>query len=213
MSDIDDDALREQLSRWLDGDLPEQEARFFARRVQADPGLAALARRWREAGALLREPRWRQAAPELAARISALVAAEASPPARRRGWATWAAAAAVAALALGLTPRILGPESASQDTVLAQRAAPASVPAPEREAPVVAPATPTAPTMMAPSLPLAIAVPQAPSREMSPVGAQDPISEFALVLDDSPRAWPRSPLLAGGGDPAAHSVSALEPER
>ena len=39
-----DDALREQLSAWMDGELPADEARFLERRLSHDPVLAALAR-------------------------------------------------------------------------------------------------------------------------------------------------------------------------
>ena len=53
MTEIDD-RLKEQLSAWLDGELPADEARFLQRRLDNDPALRAQFERWQLAAACLR---------------------------------------------------------------------------------------------------------------------------------------------------------------
>lgn len=100
-----DPNLLEDLSAWMDGELPPDQARFLERRLAGDPVLRARYERWQLAAAGLRGERLRLMPDGLADEIAVAVAAE-SRPARRR-W-HWAAGAAAAALALALLPGLLG---------------------------------------------------------------------------------------------------------
>lgn len=91
-----DPALLEQLSAWMDGELPADQARFLQRRLVADPALRATWERWqRGADALSRRP-VRAMPPGLPERVASRVEA----PARARRWAAGLAAALLVALVL-----------------------------------------------------------------------------------------------------------------
>jgi negative regulator of sigma E activity len=214
----DDAQVREQLSAWLDGELPEAEARFLLRRIEHDGELRQLWSRMQLAASCLRNQPLRPMEPALSSRIAAALAAE-SPagalPARRgRNW-HWAVAASVAALAVLLAPRFgsdTGPD-------LAAITAPHTVPSlaaadlvsQRSSAPIVAPAT----MVEAVALPrsadgarraslLADATPtSAPAFAQEsplPLDAQSP-TDFPLV-DTGQKRWPRSQLGIEGNEPA-----------
>lgn len=104
-----DPTLLEDLSAWIDGELPADQARFLERRLAADPDLRARYERWQLAGARLRGEHLALMPASLATGIAAAIADQ-SRPSRRR-W-PWAAGAVAAALALALLPGLLGPGSA-----------------------------------------------------------------------------------------------------
>lgn len=73
-----DPRILEQLSAFADGELPKAEAELLVARLCRDPGLAAVWARWHAASEVLRgglPPRYPQ---ELAARVQAALAADAS---------------------------------------------------------------------------------------------------------------------------------------
>ena len=90
MTDIDD-RLKEQLSAWLDGELPADEARFLQRRLDNDPALRAQFERWQLASACLRGQPVRLMPAAFAERVQAGLGPAA--PARAR-WPWFASAAA-----------------------------------------------------------------------------------------------------------------------
>lgn len=163
MTDPDETAL-EQLSAWMDGELPPDQARFLLRRLEADPALRARFERWQLAAACLRGQAVRLQAPAVADGIAAALAAQRGAS-RHRG--AWSAAAAVLAVALML-PQWLSPD-AGPDLM-----------------PVLRP-------LPSPGLLAGNAGPRAPVSSL-PAAAEASVAEFPLVLEPGGRPWPRSPL-------------------
>lgn len=104
-----DPKLLEDLSAWMDGELPPDQARFLERRLAGDPALRAHYERWQLASAGLRGQPLRLMPDSLAGDIAVAVAA--GPRPARRRW-PWAAGAVAAALSLALLPGLLGRDSA-----------------------------------------------------------------------------------------------------
>jgi hypothetical protein len=140
MTDLDP-RLKEQLSAWLDGELPADEARFLQRRLDNDPALRAQFERWQLASACLRGQPVRRMPAGFAERVQAGLGPAA--PVRAR-W-PWVASAAAAVLMVALLPNMLATDG--------NRGLPAS--GDLASAPVPAPALPElAPAPVAPSSPL-----------------------------------------------------------
>ena len=105
-----DNHYQQQLSAWIDGDLPSDEARFLLRRLQHDDELASRLGRWQLCGDVLRGQAQAPAPAGFAERVAAavnaepsLLAASATAPRARsnlRVWGGGALAASVAAMAL-----------------------------------------------------------------------------------------------------------------
>ena len=105
-----DNHYQQQLSAWMDGDLPSDEARFLLRRLQHDDELASRLGRWQLCGDVLRGQAQAPAPAGFAERVAAavnaepsLLAASATAPRARsnlRVWGGGALAASVAAIAL-----------------------------------------------------------------------------------------------------------------
>ncbi|GAB2505339.1 sigma-E factor negative regulatory protein [Arenimonas alkanexedens] len=140
MTEIDT-RLKEQLSAWLDGELPADEARFLQRRLDNDPALRGQFERWQLASACLRGQPVRLMPGGFAASVQAAVVATSGSRAR---W-PWAAAAAV--LVAVLLPNLMAPESGPGLPPSAQLAG-ASAPA------LVSPIPALAQAALAPSSPL-----------------------------------------------------------
>ena len=186
MSHTADSNLAEQLSALMDGELPEQQARFLRRRLEHDADLRAAWSRLHLASSCLKGH-----AVQPLALDCARVRADANLPGRR-GWMRWAAVASVAptpvasaALASASVPA--APSPASADLVALRPAADgpaATVPASASE----------------PSQASLLASNTAPA-DSSPlsVNGQSP-ADFPLV-DTGEKAWPRSSLEAVGSDP------------
>lgn len=123
-----DAKLLEDLSAWMDGELPADEARFLERRLANDPALRAQWERWQLASAGLRGQALRRMPESLAGRIAQAVAEE---PRHGRRW-SWAAGIAAAVLAAALLPGVLGtgnaPRLPEPGPGLAERGAPAIPP-------------------------------------------------------------------------------------
>lgn len=141
-----DQTLREQLSAWMDGELPDEQARFLERRLEHDPQLRATWERWLQAGACLREP-----SAILRMDVSAGVAAAVAqrPVAGRRRAVPALGLAAVLALAIfwsGTAPEP-GPLPSAAPSLVGQ-------PGPRPASPVVlaapAPASPVPPADLPP---------------------------------------------------------------
>lgn len=165
-----DPKLLEQLSAWMDGELPADEARFLQRRLHNDTALREQWERWQIASACLRGQPVRRADADLADRIAAAIGEAANDPQVRRPKFAWLASAAALVLAVALVPRMLAVDPASPGA--------ADAPLPVASAP--APVSPT-PEKAA-----------GPGPAMSPLPS---VRDFPLV-DSGGKAWPRSPLLA-----------------
>jgi len=200
--------LAEQLSAMMDGELPEEQARFLRKRLEHDAALRASWSRLQLASACLKG----QQVQPMALDCEAIRGADPSRSASRP-WLRWAGAASVAVLALALAPRFLGGEA---PTVAAPAVAIAPTP---RLAPTPAAAdlvalrpaaralvadAPTTDTARATELvasqdPAGLASPLA--LDATAVDGQSP-SDFPLV-DTGQKRWPRSGLLStGASDPA-----------
>jgi sigma-E factor negative regulatory protein RseA len=109
------DTLKEQLSAFLDGELPEAETTLLLKRLERDDELKGALSRYSLIGAVLRTEGDVPAARHVAARVSAAIAQEpafATSPRSRwlRPVAGLAMAASVAAATVALLPQWLGEE-------------------------------------------------------------------------------------------------------
>jgi sigma-E factor negative regulatory protein RseA len=96
--------LYEQISAFVDGELPEHETELLLKRLEREPELRAALVRYTAIGANLREPAFRGASRGFAARVTAAVATEspAARTARARRWLRPLAGVAVAATVAGV---------------------------------------------------------------------------------------------------------------
>ncbi len=149
--------IKEQLSAFLDGELPEPESALLLKRLERDDDLRGALSRYSLIGAVLRSDGDVPAARQVAARVSAAIARE---PAGRMAVATFrsaallrplaglAVAAGIAALALLLMQRIDAQDPGQPEPILAQVAdtpvEPVSVAADPAESPSRAYTTPAA---------------------------------------------------------------------
>lgn len=166
-----DPQLLEQLSAWMDGELPADEARFLQRRLRNDVALREQWERWQIASACLHGQPVRAMDADLPARIAAGIAGAAEERTGRPALG-WLATAAAAVFAVALLPRMLAEDPG--------RTAPPVAPVPMASAPAPAPVSPTPDVA-------ALAPPA-----MSPLPS---VRDFPLV-DTGGKGWPRSPLLA-----------------
>ena len=166
MTEIDP-RMKEQLSAWLDGELPADEARFLQRRLDNDPALRAQFERWQLASACLRGQPVRLMPAGFAARVQAACA----PTTSRARW-PWFASAAAAMLLVAMVPNLLAPDG-TRGLPPPPGLAGSSVPAP------------------GPALPALVPAPVAPS---SPLVA---VRDFPLSVEVGGKPWPRSPVVAG----------------
>jgi len=131
------DRIKEQLSAFLDGELPEPESALLLKRLERDDELRGALSRYSLIGAVLRSDGDVPAARQVAARVSAAIAREPAPGSFARRWrgrralarslAGLGVAASVATGAVMLAPT-LGTQLASE---------PAAVVAQQAEAPVL----------------------------------------------------------------------------
>jgi negative regulator of sigma E activity len=207
------DEFVEQLSAYMDGELPEAEARFLRRRLEHDAELRAAWTRLQLASQCLRGQPWRVVDDAFPERVAQGLAA--SSPGVRGPWLRWAMAASVAALALLMAPRLIQQQAAPEPTI-------AEVPAPVADhlvptpgaAVLVALRAPAAAPAPAPRVDEADDPPEegtllaaaTPSDRASPRPLDNPTvespTEFPLVENAEARRWPRSELVGASSDPA-----------
>ena len=207
------DNLSEQLSAFMDGELPETEIRFLQRRLEHDVELRDKWARMQTAASCIRGQDWRLARAGLCAQVAS---ATAQPQTLARGskgpaW-RWAMAASVAALAIGFAPRLTqntqprpSAPGASQMAVSAEQvlASPASA-----DLVAARPASAFAATSAASyELPMTANStftrdrPRASARSNPlPLAAQSP-TEFPLADSGEKRSWPRSELIGAASGP------------
>jgi len=206
----------EQLSAFMDGELPDAEARFLLRRLEHDAGLREAWTRMQLASACLRAQPWQPTDASLADRIAAGVAAS-EPSAAQRPWLRWAAAASVLALGLVMAPRLLQSPPASAAGLAGTSASPApaaNLVASPASADLVALRQPAAAPTPAASeaadadsredTPLVAAVEPSDEASPLPLGSAETESpaDFPLVDNGEERSWPRSELVSASSDPA-----------
>ncbi|HLG53289.1 MAG TPA: sigma-E factor negative regulatory protein [Steroidobacteraceae bacterium] len=122
--------IKEQLSAFLDGELPEPESALLLKRLERDDELRGALSRYSLIGAVLRHAGDVPAARQVAARVSAVIAREPAGPIRAaamsrsgavlRALAGVAVAAGVAAVALLLAEPFSRQDPVAQVPVLAQ---------------------------------------------------------------------------------------------
>lgn len=161
--------LLQQLCAWMDGELPDDEARFLQRRLDGDPALRAQWERWQLASACLRGQAVRRMPASLAEGVAAAIAADgAMRPSRAMRW-PWLAGAAAAAFVAVLLPRMLT-EDAGAGLSMAPEVA---------SLPAAAPLIETRPAASAP---------------VSPAAVLPSVRDFPLADTAGGKPWPRSPL-------------------
>lgn len=169
-----DDTLLQDLSAWMDGELPPDQARFLERRLAADPELRARWERWQFASACLRG-QVALPSPGLPGAVAAALAGE--TPVVRRRW-PWVAGLAAAVLAAALLPGLTG----SGDSPGLPSPAP-GLAGPDRPAPVL-PVPGSGPVSPAPVAGEVLAVDPAPVARpwpRSPLAPDDRAMEAYLV--------------------------------
>lgn len=210
---MSDEVIREQLSAWMDGELPAEEARFLERRLANDPDLRRQFERLQLVSACLKGQALRPMPAILASAIgNGLESPVISTPTAKRGVLLgWAVAASVAMLALFIAPGILRdrPSGQGSDMALVPAAVPGNLVASPASADLVATAESAAvsvPVARRESLTATtstlLAMGSDPPRQESPLPleSQSP-TDFPLAEASVQKAWPRSPL-ATGRDPA-----------
>ena len=210
------ETILEQLSALMDGELPDVEARFLQRRIQADPELQARWARMQVASSCLKGQAWVPARPDLSAGVGRAIA---GGPARipRQGVLRWGIAASLVALAVLVGPRLM--QTAPMPESAAARAAPGRpadrlIPSPGSADQVAARAASNEtrvdradsgssnaePSGGSASL-VAGNAPASTVESPLPLSAQSP-TEFPLVESADKRSWPRSGLAQASDDPA-----------
>jgi len=202
----------EQLSAFMDGELPDAEARFLLRRLEHDAELRAAWTRMQLASQCLRSQAWRPVDEGFAGRVAAGIA-QAPAQSRRPAALRWAVAASVLALGLVMAPRLV-----QSPDIPASNIADAPAPAAERIVPSPAsadlvalrqparPAQPAAAANAAPrneDAPLVAAL--EPSDRASPLpldGSSESPTQFPLAESAEQRSWPRSELVNASSDPS-----------
>ncbi len=145
------DRIKEQLSTFLDGELPEQETALLLKRLERDDELRGALSRYSLIGAVLRNDGDVPAARQVAARVSAAIAKEplrASAFVRlprrdmlQRSLAGLAIAASVAFGSVLLVQQLATPDPAAPEAVIAQAVDPPVEPVSETADAVDDPAT------------------------------------------------------------------------
>lgn len=207
-----DEKICEQLSAWMDGELPADEARFLERRLANEPELRARWERMQLAASCLKGHSLRPMPATLASNVSAAIAEPVIVARPGRRWIGWAVAASVALVAVVVVPRWTGNAGAGPEIAQSQP----GDPVPPVSLPVLVPtpssadlvasrgddtiATPTQ-TVPAPVVPRAATAPvMVASRSTAATGSQSP-ADFPLTAANGGKAWPRSPL-DSDNDPA-----------
>ena len=199
-----DDTTCEQLSAWMDGALPAEEARFLERRLAHDPVLRAKWERLQLASSVLRGHEVRPM-PGLAERVAAGLDAAPSP-ATRRPLLGWAIAASIAVMALALVPRLMPTNEPVPVAVQPAPVAPAEAPAAPMAASAIAPnpgaadLVATAPTPAATTDTPAVAAASGAATGPAVATTATSPTEFPLADTARPSTWPRAGL--PGSDPA-----------
>jgi len=207
------DAVSEQLSALMDGELSEDEARFLRRRIEADPELRAKWERLHLASDCLKGHPLRLMGPRVGAGVAAGI--EAVPAGKaRRPLLRWAMVASVAALALLFAPRLIRTEPPEAADILAESriATPDRIVPSPASADLVALAVPSrgsrsqavaGPAQAMRAVPDLVGDGQGTSVESSPVplSAESP-ADFPLVDSGEKRSWPRSELPGVDSDPS-----------
>ncbi|MGA0705323.1 MAG: sigma-E factor negative regulatory protein [Steroidobacteraceae bacterium] len=163
------ETIKEQLSAFLDGELPEAETTLLLKRLERDDDLRATLSRYSLIGAVMRQDDEVLAGTALASRVSAAIADEAPGAPARRGWAAPLAglgvAASVAVVTLALFNAGLGPQgpmtAAAPDLAQADSAG-----GPVEIVEVVAPSATAAPTYTVPT-PASGAAPLLPPAQLA----------------------------------------------
>ena len=204
------DTLSEQLSAYIDGELPEAEARFLQRRLEHDAELRAKWARMQVVSTCIKGQPWQPMSEYLSARINAELA-QAGRPARQRPLLRWAVAASIAALAVIFAPGLVQENDPGSAAVATSTTAPDHVLASPATADLIAlnpsESAPVPPISVAASAPsssehdLIASNPESPKASPMPLSAQSP-ADFPLIDDGGERKWPRSALVGAANDPA-----------
>lgn len=210
------DTILEQLSALMDGELPQSEARFLERRIQADPQLQATWARMQVASSCIKGQPWRPARPHLCTDVGRAIEGGATR-ASRHGVLRWGIAASLVAVAVLLGPRLMQSAPVPGGVVATSAPAPRTdhlIPSPgsadlvaahavANQAPVDSPFSGVAkadPANATASL-VASNAPASTVESPLPLSAQSP-TEFPLAESRDKRSWPRSGLAQATDDPA-----------
>lgn len=205
------DNLSEQLSAFMDGELPEAEARFLQRRLEHDLPLRAQWDRMQLASSCLKGHAVRPMRPSLQVDTAAEAPFGATGARRRPLWG-WAVAASVALLAVLFVPRMDNADSAVVPAGIAQQVSGDgplnALPSPS-SADLVASQRRVEPSgttvaQSAGTVDTLVADASLRSRDESPLPLSDSQSpsDFPLAEAEDPRTWPRSQLAVAAGDPS-----------
>lgn len=205
------DTLAEQLSAFMDGELPEAEGRFLQRRLEHDAELRSKWARMHLTGTCIKGQPWRPMSDSVYKQVNLGIAQRAAAKGARPVL-RWAMAASVAALAVLFAPRLMQNNAADSAGTTAHVAAtrPDHVLASPATADLVAVRSETrafteSPGAISAPAPAAAADfiksnPEASAKASPlPLSAQSP-TDFPLIDTGEKRSWPRSELIGAAND-------------
>lgn len=211
------DNLSEQLSAFMDGELPEAEARFLQRRLEHDSELRNKWMRLQVAATCMKGQPWQPMSDTLCTQVNAGIARTGATKGRHPVW-RWGIAASVAALAIVFAPRLIQNTTTESANIAVSTGATASAPdrmlvlpspasadlvasrTDDRATPVPAPAIAATSPVAGPEFGDSDPEGSALTTPL-PLSAQSP-TDFPLVDSGDKRTWPRSELSGTANDPA-----------
>lgn len=219
-------SVLEQLSAYMDGELPPDEARFLQRRLDNDADLRAAWSRMQLASSCLKGQPVLPMRPSLCTDVQAVLASDAPPVRRQQGIMRWGVAASLVAAAVLFAPGVFKSNQPTDGTRAVAGAIPQSasqpgertdrmIPSPS-SADLVAMRVPASDSSSAPAL--STAAPPLPATSVAmglvasnqqasilespvPLDMQSP-ADFPLVENADQRRWPQSELVMTSNEPA-----------
>ena len=200
-----DDKICEQLSAWMDGELPKDEAMFLERRLQHDEALQTLYSRMQIGSSYMKGHSARLMPSTLCANIKRALEEESSPRKSRKPLFAWAAAASLAFAAVVFIPGMMQNTQAPEST-FASNSEPVlkpNSPATFASADLIAnsPSAVNTSVLAGASTPTIQTKPAAKVSSVETVAGVESPENFPLNVSSENKAWPRSPVNANS-DPA-----------
>jgi anti-sigma factor RsiW len=198
-----DEKVCEQLSAWMDGELPRAEAMFLERRLQHDEALQAMYSRLQMTSACMKGQSARLMPTALSSNIKKALNEEMSSIKSRRPLLAWAAAASLAFAAVTFIPGMMQSNGVPEPKFANNNSEAISTPnssATFASADLVA-NTPDAVNTLVVASEQTTVIKNAAVDDLPSSSAATDVEKFPLIVSSEKKTWPRSPVNANS-DPA-----------